>query len=285
MSTEKFKYKYGFVDVSLLINRIFHAQGETATVESVFKAGLKAFKRNNLEQKIQTTFYCFDAPNNRRKIIYPEYKANRPPKNPILEEVFEILYDFFNNGLGLRALKKDGFEADDLIASLKVRLEGEHKMVIFSADKDLLKLLDDNCIMMLGVGFDKYKITTQEDVRRKFNINPDHISDYLALMGDKADNFPGIVGCGDKTAVKLINEFGDYNSIISNVQNIKNKTIKSNILKMDDMYLPKKLADLVYDVDLTFNSSKNDEIKNHYMTKYNLDYAVKRSNTSRPRMM
>jgi 5'-3' exonuclease len=285
MSNEKFKYKYGFVDVSLLINRIYHAQGEDATVEKVLKAGLKAFKRNNLEQKVETTFYCFDAPNNRRKIIYPEYKANRPPKSPILEEVFDILYDFFNNGLGLRSLKVDGFEADDLIASLKVLLEGDYKTVIFSADKDLLKLLDDNCVMMVGVGADKYKTTTKEDVRNKYKINPEDISTYLALMGDKADNFPGILGCGDKTAVKLINEFGDYNSIIENVHNIKSKTIKSNILKMDDMYLPKKLADLVDDVEIKFTSSKNKEIKDYYMSKYNLDYAVKRSNTNRPKMM
>mgnify|MGYP000100208137 CR=1 FL=1 len=284
-------YDYGFVDVSLLINRIFYAQGANSnpTVESVFKAGLKAFKRINLEQKIQKTFYCFDAENNRRKIIYPEYKANRGPKDPVLEEALSIMFDFLNNGIGLTCLKKDGYEADDLIASLQSQIGGGKKTVILSADKDLLQLLDDNCVMMIGVGATKYDLMTKELVQQKYGIDPKFISTYLALNGDTADNFPGVDGVGPKTAVKLINEFGDYNSIIDNIDNISSKSVRKKFLAMEDKYLPQKLADLVYDIDLrsAYSSTKNENIKNHYMTTYNLGYAAsnnQKKNTARYRL-
>lgn len=271
-------YDYGLTDVSLIVNRIYYAQ-ENPTVESVFKSSLKAFQRINFEQKIKKTYYCFDGENNRRKIIFPEYKANRDKKNETLEKSINILFDFFNNGLGLTCFKKDGYEADDLIASLKYRITNNKKIenpriIILSADKDLLQLLDDNCFMMIGVGADRYKLTTKEKVKLKYGIDPHYISTYLALMGDSADNFNGVDGIGPKTAVKLINEFGNYDSIIDNIDNIKSKSIKNKFLLMEDKYLPKKLAELVYDVDLksSFSSSKNEEIKRYYMEKYNLNY-------------
>jgi DNA polymerase-1 len=277
-------YQFGIFDVSLLVNRIFYAQtaNNPTTVEKLFKASLKAMKRIKTDMKIKKCFYCFDAPNNVRKLIYPLYKANRPEKDPVLAETLEILYDFFNNGLGLTCFKKEGHEADDFVASVRKQITMGHKTIILSADKDLLQLIDDECEMALGVGSTRYDLTNVASIRNKFGIEPRDISTYLALMGDKADNFPGVEGCGEKTAVKLIKEFGDYNSIIANVENISNKRIKKNILEMDDKYLPKKLADLVYDIDLSCcSSNKNLEIKNFYMQKFNLDYAAKKKyNTS-----
>lgn len=269
------KFQAGIFDVSFLVNRIFYAQSanDSTTVTKVIKASFKAIQGIKKTFGLSQLYFCFDAPNNFRKSIYSEYKGNRDEKDPILEESLQEIYYFLYHALGLKCFKKEGYEADDLIASIRSQLTPDILTLVISGDKDLLQLADDTCSLIIGTGKVRFDIMDSAYVLNKFDIEPQYVSTYLALVGDSADNFPGIDGCGEKTAVKLIREYHNYDSIIENVDNIKNKRIRESIKLMNDPYLPKKLANLVYDIDLSFmNPTKDDELKKIYMTKYNLNY-------------
>lgn len=269
------RFEVGIFDVSFLVNRIFFAQShnESTTVANVFKASLRAIKGIRSQFGLSRLYFCFDAPNNFRKGIYPKYKGQREEKDPILEESLIELYDFLYNGLGFNCFKQEGYEADDFIASIRNQISSNVNTLIISGDKDLLQLASPTCNLIIGTGKTRFELMNEAYVMNKFGIDSKHVSTYLALVGDSADNFPGIEGCGEKKAIKLIEEYETYENIINNVDNIKDKRIKAGINKLEDPLLPQKLANLVYDIDLSFITPQKDaQLKQIYMQKYNLNY-------------
>ncbi len=165
---------------------------------------------------------------NFRRELYPEYKAKRllPPEELVqqLPAIREYLA-----GRGIHSLEKPGLEGDDIIALLARRYAAiGNEVLIFSADKDLFQLVGER----IAVFHPKLKRKLgRADVKEVFGVFPEQIVDYLALAGDASDNIPGIPGIGDKTATKLIDQFGSLDAMLANLDRVEGKSrekIKAN---------------------------------------------------------
>jgi len=166
-----------------------------------------------------------------RNTLYAEYKANRSEAPEDLIPQFGIIREAID-AFGLDVIEKKDFEADDIIASyVRYGEENQIPTTVFSSDKDLFQLLSANTRIMdpmKNVEIDEAK------VRDKFGVGPDKITDVQALIGDSVDNIPGVPGIGPKTAAKLINEFGSFEELLANKDQIANVRIKNLIHDHED---------------------------------------------------
>ncbi|WP_410510656.1 DNA polymerase I [Nodosilinea sp. E11] len=182
------------------------------------------------------------------------YKDGRPeaPEGFVedVQNLKTLLTDF-----GLNIYVAPGFEADDVIGTLATKALREGFCVkILSGDQDLFQLIDpDECITVLHLSTVKNTLIQEfkiQDVKDKLNIFPAQVVDYKALCGDKSDNIPGVKGIGEKTAVKLLNEYGDLDAIYADIDNIKGATQKKLIEGKESAYHSRYLAKIITDVDL-----------------------------------
>jgi len=182
-----------------------------------------------------------------RNEIYSEYKMHRPecpedlkPQFPIIRQVAE--------SLNLATLEKKNYEADDLIATIAKQVDqDEYEVLIISPDKDLMQLVSDH-IKIYDAGKDK--MIDRAAVKEKFGVKPEQVVDILALMGDAADNIPGVKGVGPKTASELISEFGSLENLYQNLDKIKQKKRKEYLeTDHEKAKLSKILARLEENVD------------------------------------
>ncbi|MPY70979.1 MAG: DNA polymerase I [Alphaproteobacteria bacterium] len=167
-----------------------------------------------------------------RSDIYPEYKANRPPPPEDLIPQFPLIREAVR-AFGLPCIEKEGFEADDLIATYARRAVAEGKTVtIVSSDKDLMQLVGPGIDMM-----DPMKGTTigPDQVRERFGVGPDRVVDVQALAGDSTDNVPGVPGIGVKTAAELINAYGDLESLLARAGEIKQPKRRERLIEHADL--------------------------------------------------
>ncbi len=163
---------------------------------------------------------AFDLPGKTfRHDIFPEYKANRKPMPDDLAEQLPRLRELVE-AWGMAVLEKEGYEADDLMATVARLSAGFcERAWLFSGDKDFLQLLNDRIGMLKpGRRGDEISEFTQEDVARKYSLEPAGLIDVFALSGDKVDNIPGAPGIGEKTALKLIQQFGDLETLYEQLE-------------------------------------------------------------------
>lgn len=187
-----------------------------------------------------------------RHKMYPLYKANREKAPEDLHEQIPIIEDILDT-LGIPSIKKDGYEADDIIATIAEDCSNkEIPCFILSGDKDLLQLVNDTTSILLPVkGTQGYKILKSDDVFETRSVRPDQILDYLALTGDKSDNIPGVMGIGDKSAIKLLKSFGNLDGVYKNIDRITSKSQQRKLIDdRENAYLSYKLATLVKDLEL-----------------------------------
>ncbi len=187
-----------------------------------------------------------------RHKMYPLYKANREKAPEDLHEQIPIIEDILDT-LGIPSIKKDGYEADDIIATIAEDCSNkEIPCFILSGDKDLLQLVNDTTSILLPVkGTQGYKILKSDDVFETRSVRPDQILDYLALTGDKSDNIPGVKGIGDKSAIKLLKSFGNLDGVYKNIDRITSKSQQRKLIDdRENAYLSYKLATLVKDLEL-----------------------------------
>src|SRR6516162_7278261 len=153
-----------------------------------------------------------------RNVLYPDYKAHRPDAPADLIPQFALIRDAVR-AFDLPCLEQAGFEADDLIATY-VREAGEAgaTATIVSSDKDLMQLVNDRVIMYDTM---RDRRIGPAEVVEKFGVGPDKVIEVQALIGDSTDNVPGVPGIGVKTAAQLIGEFGDLESLLARVGEIK----------------------------------------------------------------
>lgn len=182
-----------------------------------------------------------------RNDLYPEYKANRPPMPDDLRTQIAPLHNIIS-AMGLPLLVIPGVEADDVIGTLaKQASEQGIETVISTGDKDMAQLVTPHVRLintMTGVELD------EAGVSEKFGVRPDQIIDYLALMGDKVDNIPGVVKCGPKTAVKWLAEHGTLDEVIANANKVKGKIGENLRDALEQLPLSYELATIKCDVDL-----------------------------------
>lgn len=183
-----------------------------------------------------------------RNEMYAEYKAHRPPAPDDLIPQFGLIREA-TTALNVPAIEMDGFEADDLIASYAQKAVGEgREVVIISSDKDLMQLICD------GVGmFDpmKKKSIGEAEVMEKFGVHPCKVVEVQALIGDSVDNVPGVPSIGPKTAAELINQYGDVEGVLANLDSIKQPKRKQVLAEhAENARISRKLVELKRDVPL-----------------------------------
>lgn len=194
--------------------------------------------------------YClvlFDAKRqNFRNEIFPAYKATRPELPAELKPQFALIHEAVE-ALNLKWLSLEGYEADDLIATYTALALNEGKEVtIVSADKDLMQLIRPGVEFYDGM---KNKFFDKEDVKEKFGVYPERVTDVQAMAGDSTDNVPGIPGIGLKTAAELVNQFGSLREVLSRASEIKqNKRRELVMAHKEDALISEKLVTLKNDV-------------------------------------
>jgi len=183
-----------------------------------------------------------------RHDLYPEYKANRPPMPDDLSVQIPYIIQYVAAS-GIPLLQKKGVEADDLIGSATRYLQKlGHKVVIVSGDKDLLQLVGDGVVMWDPM---KNKTMTPVEVEEKYKVSTSQLLDTFALIGDSADNIPGVIGVGPKTAEKLINTYGSLDGIYAGVATMKKSKMKEKIIVSRDIaYLSRDLIRLKTDLQV-----------------------------------
>ncbi len=167
-----------------------------------------------------------------RNDIYPAYKAHRPPAPEDLVPQFPMIRDA-TRAFSLPCIEEKGLEADDIIASYAVAAVREGwKVTVVSSDKDLMQLIDPGKIDMLDTM--KNIRLGPEAVIEKFGVGPEQLGDVLALMGDSADNVPGVPGIGPKTASKLMVEFGSLEAVLAAAEGMKPSKMRENLITYAD---------------------------------------------------
>ena len=188
-----------------------------------------------------------------RHDMYDKYKSNRPPMPEELQIQLPHLWEILKI-MNIPILKKPGVEADDIIGTIAVDADKQGlQTFIVSGDKDFMQLINDQ-IFMYSPGTRKLPnptIYTPDKVEEKWGLPPSKIIDLLGLMGDSADNIPGVAGVGEKTAVKLLKKYGSLESALENADNITNKRVHNGLKEgVKNAKLSKKLATILTDVDL-----------------------------------
>jgi len=210
----------------------------------------------NLSREDNSDFLLFaldsEGPSFREKID-KNYKAQRPETPTDLLVQLPVAIKWIEE-MGFKQLRKDGYEADDIIASI-VRCAKKKgiKVRIVSHDKDLYQLIDDGKVVIYDPI--KKEEIDEEKAKKKFGVEPKYINDFLSLTGDTADNIPGVKGIGPKTAAKLINEFGTLEEIYKNIDKVKPDRVRKLLEDgKTKAFLSKKLVqlkdDLFEDCDL-----------------------------------
>lgn len=217
---------------------------------------------------------------NFRHNIYSQYKANRPPATEDL--IYQLsLVKKAATALNFPVLEKQGFEADDIIATLARHATNlKEDAIIISSDKDLMQLINGYIKMYDPV---KAKYITVDDVMAKFGVDPSKVREVQALIGDKSDNIPGVAGIGPKTAAQLIKEYGDIKGIFNSLDkltNIRQKELLSQ--NYENALISWQLVGLNEDVDIDLNISNlrwkapNKSIISDFLHEYGFRSLVKR---------
>ncbi len=244
--------KLVLVDGSSYLYRAFHAlpalttsRGEpTGALHGVLSMLHKLMR----EQETPHFVVVFDAPGKTfRDDLYKEYKATRDKMpDDLLAQVDPLLEAV--PALGLPMLRINGVEADDVIGTLCREAAGNGMDVLVSTgDKDMAQLVDDRVTLVNTM---TETVMDREGVKRKFDVWPEQIIDYLALVGDTSDNIPGVPKVGPKTAAKWLNEYDTVDKLVEHADEIKGKVGESLRDNIEQLRLSRKLATIRHDVEL-----------------------------------
>ncbi|WP_051634810.1 MULTISPECIES: DNA polymerase I [unclassified Mycobacterium] len=186
-----------------------------------------------------------------RKEKYPEYKEGRAATPDEFRGQIDITKEVLG-ALGITVLAEDGFEADDLIATLATQAEAEDfRVLVVTGDRDSLQLVtDDVTVLYPKKGVSDLHRFTPEAVVEKYGLTPTQYPDFAALRGDPSDNLPGIPGVGEKTASKWINQYGSLQALVDHVDEVKGKVGDSLRANLSSVILNRELTDLVRNVPL-----------------------------------
>lgn len=254
MIKEKKRKKLVLIDGHAIIHRAFHAvpegmstsAGEPVNATFGFTSMLmKAL----LEEKSDYFAVTFDLPTPTfRHLEYTPYKAQRPalPDNmrPQFARIREVVQSF-----GIQIYEKAGFEADDILGTLSVQATQQGvDTIIYTGDMDTLQLVNDHVMVKVAKqGISDVTEYKEDDVKARYGFEPRILPDFKGLIGDKSDNIPGVPGVGEKTAGRLLAEYGDLEGILAHVDSLKPKEKKLLSAATDQARQSKYLATIVLD--------------------------------------
>ena len=183
-----------------------------------------------------------------------QYKAQRPPTAEELKSQFPILKDVLA-ALAVPILEVEGWEADDLLGTLAERAKSQGaRVLLVTGDRDALQLVDDAVtVVSTQKGVTDIKLYDAPAVLERFGVRPDQIVDYLGLKGDTSDNIPGVPGVGEKTAAKLIAEYGSLDAVLEHAEEIKGKLGENLRAHAQDARVSRTVATIRRDVPVEFD--------------------------------
>lgn len=240
------------VDGSSYLYRAFHAlppltnrQGQaTGAAYGVIRMIRKLID----EEKPEHIAVVFDAKGKTfRHEIYQDYKANRPPMPDDLRVQIEPLHALIK-ALGIPLISIEGVEADDVIGTLAIQAAADHRVLISTGDKDMAQLVNERVELVNTMNEKRMDIA---GVKERFGVAPNQIIDYLALIGDKSDNIPGVPGVGPKTATKWLQAYENLQGVIDHADEIKGKIGEKLRAALEQLPLSYELATIKCDVPLT----------------------------------
>ena len=242
------------VDGSSYLYRAYHAlpplENSKKQPTGAIKGVISMIKKILIDHPESDLAVVFDAKGKTfRHEIYPEYKANRPPMPEDLVSQIEPIHKIIEL-MGIKLIMISGVEADDVIGTLAEQARKKKlDTVISTGDKDMTQLVCENVSVvntMTG------ELLNESGVKKKFGVPPEHITDYLALIGDKSDNVPGVEKVGPKTAVKWLDEYTNLKNIIKNSENLGGKVGENLRSSIDTLNLAHDLVTIKKDVELPF---------------------------------
>src|SRR5215203_4799654 len=185
------------------------------------------------------------------------YKSERKPMPDLLREQFPYFRPIVE-AFGYRNLEFEGWEADDVIATLATRAdEAGVKTTVVSTDRDAFQLCSENIVLMMTPrGVADVNVYTPERVQLRYGIRPDQIPDFIGLKGDSYDNIPGVPGIGDKTAGQLVAQYGSLEEVIEHADDLSPARRKNILEHADQARVSKQLATMRRDLDIECNPSQ-----------------------------
>jgi DNA polymerase-1 len=206
----------------------------------------------------KATVVVWDRGHSGRKEVYSEYKAQRSSRPDLLREQWPHLEPLVE-AFGYRNLGVDGYEADDVIASIVKRArqaEPPVPVMVVTGDRDAYQLVEDGVrIMTTSRGITDTRVYDRDGVIDRYGIPPELVPDFIGLKGDTSDNIPGVPGIGDKTAAELLQRFGSLEAVLDSIDEISGAKRKQNLTEhADDARVSKELATAMRDIPLDFDA-------------------------------
>lgn len=247
------------IDGSSLIFRAFYAIKNLTTKDGVFVNGVYGFL-NMYYKALELTnpthvFVAFDKDSKTfRHTEYSDYKGTRDKAPNEITYQFGILKDLLSS-MNVNYLELDEYEADDILGTIaKLAQKEGFEVDIFTGDRDYLQLVDDNIFVYLTKkGISEIKLMDNNAIFEDFGISPKQLIDVKALQGDSSDNIPGVKGVGEKTALKLIQEYGNLENLYENLGKLKGKLKENLENEKDKAYLSRYLGEIYLNVPIDKN--------------------------------
>ncbi|GED68247.1 DNA polymerase [Brevibacillus reuszeri] len=240
------------IDGNSVANRAFYALPLLSTSAGLHTNAVLGFTTMLLkvleEMKPTHIMVAFDA----GKVVfrhteYAEYKGGRSKTPPELSEQFPLIRELLD-AFAIKRFELEGYEADDIIGTLtKEADQKEWKTTVITGDKDMLQLVSDHVsVALTRKGVSEIELYTPEEIQEKYGLKPLQIIDLKGLMGDSSDNIPGVPGVGEKTALKLLHEYGSVEEVLANVDRVSGKKLQENLREnVDKANMSKALATIL----------------------------------------
>ena len=246
------------VDGNSLMHRAFHALPlmdadgvYTNAIYGFFGMLLKVIR----EEKVQYLAVCFDEHGPTfRHTVYADYKAGRAATPPELRQQFDTIHSLLDD-MGIRRYSLQGWEADDLLGTLSLKgAEAGAAPLLLTGDRDALQLVGGGTeLMFTRKGISETIRFDASKVYEEYGFTPGQVTDWKGLAGDSSDNIPGVPGVGDKTAVKLLQEYGTLEEVLANAGNVKGKLGEKLAAYADQARFSKELATIRRDAPVDFS--------------------------------
>lgn len=247
------------IDGSSLIFRAFYAIRNLTTKDGVFVNGVYGFLNMYYKalELINPThiFVAFDKGSKTfRHDEFADYKGTRDNAPNEITYQFGILKDLLSS-MNVNYLELDEYEADDILGTIaKLAQKEGFEVDIFTGDRDYLQLVDNNIFVYLTKkGISEIKLMNTESIFEDYGLSPKQLIDVKALQGDSSDNIPGVKGVGEKTALKLIQEYGNLENLYENIDNLKGKLKENLVSEKDKAYLSRYLGEIFLRVPIERN--------------------------------
>ncbi|MED1793287.1 DNA polymerase I [Brevibacillus nitrificans] len=248
------------IDGNSIANRAFYALPLLSTSTGLHTNAVLGFTTMLLkvieEMKPTHIMVAFDA----GKVVfrhseYADYKGGRAKTPPELSEQFPLIRELLD-AFSIQRFELEGYEADDIIGTLTKRADEQAwKTTVITGDKDMLQLVSEHVsVALTRKGVSEIELYTPQEIQDKYGLAPLQIIDLKGLMGDTSDNIPGVPGVGEKTALKLLHEYGSVEEVLANVDRVSGKKLQENLRdNVDKAKMSKELATILREAPVELN--------------------------------